>query len=146
MKTSQKGIDFIKSFETLQLKAYKAVDTELYYTVGYGHYGPDVNCSTELTKAEADKLFEADLSVYEMAVSRQTYDLSLSQNQFDALVSFTFNVGVQAFKNSTLLKKIRAKASEGEIRKEFSRWNKSGGKILDGLIRRRQEEADMYFS
>ena len=146
MKTSQKGIDFIKSFETLQLKAYKAVPTELYFTVGYGHYGPDVGSSTVLTKAEADKLFEADLSVYEMAVSRQTYDLTLRQSQFDALVSFTFNVGVHAFESSTLLKKIRAKASEDEIRKEFARWNKSGGKVLGGLTRRRQEEADMYFS
>lgn len=146
MKTSQKGINFIKSFETLQLKAYKAVPTELYFTVGYGHYGPDVNSSTELTKAEADKLFEADLSVYEMVVSRQTYDLGLNQNQFDALVSFTFNVGVKAFESSTLLKKIKAWASEAEIRKEFSRWNKSGGKVLSGLTRRRQAEADMYFS
>lgn len=143
MKTSQKGIGFIKSFETLQLKAYKAVPTELYFTVGYGHYGPDVNSSTELTKEEAERLLMVDLAAYERAVSMT--GVTFTQNQFDALVSFTFNVGVNAFLSSTLLKKIRARASEADIRAEFYRWNKSGGKVLPGLVKRRQAEADMYF-
>lgn len=146
MKTSNKGIDFIKSFETLQLKAYKAVQTEQYYTIGYGHYGPDVTPGMEITEAEAERMLAEDLSDTERAVSNATAGWNLKQCQFDALVSLAFNVGVNAFQNSTLLKLVKQGASEYAIRNEFGRWCHSGGLVLKGLQRRRQAEADMYFS
>lgn len=146
MKTSSKGIDFIKSFETLQLKAYKAVQTEQYYTIGYGHYGPDVIPGTTITETEAERLLAEDLADTERAVSNSTAGWNLKQCQFDALVSFAFNVGVNAFQNSTLLKLVKQGADETTIRAEFGKWCHSGGRVLKGLQRRRQAEADMYFS
>ena len=146
MKTSSKGIDLIKSFETLQTKAYKAVPTEKYYTIGYGHYGPDVAPDSTITEAEAEQLLREDLSETERAVSNATAGWNLMQCQFDALVSLTFNIGANAFQNSTLLKLVKQGASEYVVRNEFGRWCHSGGRVLKGLQRRRQAEADMFFS
>ena len=146
MKTSNKGIDFIKSFETLQTKAYKAVPTEKYYTIGYGHYGPDVEPDAEITETEAERMLSEDLSDFEGCVNRSLAGWPLKQCQFDALVSLSYNVGVNAFQGSTLLKLIKQGASEYVIRNEFGRWCHSGGRVLKGLQRRRQAEADMYFS
>ena len=146
MKTSSKGIDLIKSFETLRLKAYKAVSTERYFTIGYGHYGEEVSPDMEITEAEAEQLLKEDLADVERAVSNSTAGWNLKQCQFDALVSLAFNVGVDAFRNSTLLRLIKRGASEDVIRSEFGRWCHSGGRVLKGLQRRRQAEADMYFS
>ena len=143
MKTSSKGIDFIKSFETLQLKAYKAVSTEQYYTIGYGHYGPDVFPEMEITEEEAERMLAEDLADFEGCVNRSLAGWDVKQCQFDALV---YNVGVNAFQNSTLLKLVKQGASEYAIRNEFGRWCHSGGRVLKGLQRRRQAEADMYFS
>ena len=146
MKTSKRGIDFIKSFETLQTKAYKAVPTEKYYTIGYGHYGPDVEPDAEITEAEAERILAEDLADTEVCVSRSTAGWNLKQCQFDALVSLAFNVGVNAFQNSTLLKLVKRGVPEDVIRNEFGRWCHSGGRVLKGLQRRRQAEADMFFS
>lgn len=146
MKTSDRGIDFIKSFETLQLNAYKAVQTEQYYTIGYGHYGPDVIPGTTITENEAERLLAEDLADFERCVSQSTSGWNLKQCQFDALVSLAFNVGVNAFQNSTLLKLVKQGADETTIRAEFGKWCHSGGRVLKGLQRRRQAEADMYFS
>ena len=146
MKTSSKGIDLIKSFETLQLKAYKAVPTEQFYTIGYGHYGPDVIPGMVVTEPEAERLLQADLADTERAVSNATAGWNLKQCQFDALVSLAYNVGVNAFQNSTLLKLVKQGADETTIRNEFGKWCHSGGRVLKGLQRRRQAEADMYFS
>ena len=146
MKTSSRGIDLIKSFETLQTKAYKAVPTEKYYTIGYGHYGPDVEPDSTITEADAEQLLADDLSDTERAVSNATAGWNLKQCQFDALVSLAFNVGVNAFQSSTLLKLVKQGASEDVIRNEFGKWCHSGGRVLKGLQRRRQAEADMYFS
>lgn len=145
MKTSSKGIDFIKSFETLQTQAYKAVPTERFYTIGYGHYGADVEPGSSITEADAEQLLSEDLSDTERAVSNATAGWNLRQCQFDALVSLAFNVGINAFQNSTLLKLVKQGADETTIRKEFGRWCHSGGRVLKGLQRRRQAEADMYF-
>lgn len=146
MKTSCKGIDLIKSFESLRLKAYKAVPTERFYTIGYGHYGPDVADGMEITEDEAERLLKEDLADVERAVSNATAGWNLNQNQFDALTSFTFNVGIRAFRNSTLLKLIKRTTPENVIRAEFMKWKYSGGRVLAGLERRRRAEADLYFS
>ena len=146
MKTSSKGIGLIKSFETLRQTAYKAVPTEKYYTIGYGHYGPDVEPDSTVTEKEAEQLLKEDLVDVERAVSNATAGWNLNQNQFDALVSFTFNVGIRAFRNSTLLKLIKRTTPENVIRAEFMKWKYSGGRVLAGLERRRRAEADLYFS
>lgn len=146
MKTSSEGIDFIKSFESPRLKAYKAVPTEKFYTIGYGHYGPDVKPDATITEAEAEQMLAEDLADTERAVSNATAGWGLKQCQFDALVSLAFNVGINAFRNSTLLKLVKQGADEATVRAEFCKWCHSGGRVLKGLQRRRQAEADLYFS
>lgn len=141
MKTSAKGISLIKSFESLQLKAYRCPAGVL--TIGYGHTGSDVFERMQITELQAKQLLSADLIPAENAVNAQK--LNINQNQFDALVSFAFNVGVGAFKSSSLLKIIKVNPMSANIRFEFSRWNKSGGQVLTGLIRRRTAESDLYF-
>jgi len=144
MNISQHGVNFIKSFEGLRLTAYKAVPTETYYTIGYGHYGSDVRQGMTITEAEAEQMLKDDLVSYVTAVDR-VVTRNVNQNQFDALVSFTYNVGISAFTNSTLLKRVNA-YQDDDVRYQFSRWNKSGGVVYAGLTRRRAEEADLYFT
>jgi lysozyme len=145
MKTSNKGIELIKQFEGLRLKAYK--DQKGVWTIGYGHTG-GVKSGDVITEQEAEKLLENDLKTAENAVNEQ--NLSLSQNQFDALVSFVYNVGTRNFRTSTLLKKAKVNANDPTIRAEFPRWNKiekNGVYIPDrGLTRRRKKEAELYFT
>jgi lysozyme len=145
MKTSNKGIELIKRFEGLRLKAYQ--DSRGTWTIGYGHTG-GVKSGDVITEQEEEKLLENDLKTAENAVNEQ--NLSLSQNQFDALVSFVYNVGTRNFRTSTLLKKAKLNANDPTIRYEFSRWNKvrrNGVYIpIAGLTRRRAAEADLYFT
>lgn len=96
-----------------------------------------------ITKEEADMFLRQDLEVYEKAVDG--LQVCKTQGQFDALVDFAYNLGTGALKSSTLLKRIKAGSSEAEIRYQFSRWNKAGGKALPGLTIRRQWEANRYF-
>jgi lysozyme len=145
MKTSNKGIELIKHFEGLRLNAYR--DSRGTWTIGYGHTG-GVKSGDVITEREADELLARDLETAEDAVNEQ--NLSLSQNQFDALVSFVFNVGTANFGRSTLLKKAKQNANDPTIRYEFSRWTKikKNGIYVhnEGLKRRREKEAEMYFS
>ena len=91
MRTSKAGIELIKRFEGCRLTAYKPIEAERYYTIGYGHYGPDIYDGMKITQAQADALLIEDLKKFEDAV-RKT-NLALTQNQFDALVSFAYNCG-----------------------------------------------------
>lgn len=144
MNISQKGIDLIKSFEGVRLSAYKAVSTEKYYTIGYGHYGPDVKSSMRITQVQADELLKQDLIKFESAVDAYV-TAEINQNQFDALVSFAFNCGANALRVSTL----RYYLNQGNYLKaadEFGKWIKSGGKVLNGLVRRRAEERELFLS
>jgi GH24 family phage-related lysozyme (muramidase) len=142
MNISQTGIDLIKGFEGLRLKAYKAVETEQYYTIGYGHYGSDVSRNESITKAQAEALLKKDLQRYVDAVEKYV-KVKLNQNQFDSLVSFTYNCGIGALQNSTLLAKLN-KGDYVGASKEFYKWNKSGGKVLKGLVTRRKKERDLF--
>ncbi|MBQ9255024.1 MAG: lysozyme [Bacteroidales bacterium] len=144
MKTSVKGIEFIQSFEGLRLKAYKCVPQEKYYTIGYGHYGADVKECMTITRKQAELLFRKDLQPLEDGIS--ALNLNIRQNQFDALVSFAYNLGLGALKSSTLLKKIKINPNDPSIRQEFMRWVYSGSQKLKGLERRRKAEVDLYFS
>lgn len=140
MTTSKTGLALIAAHEGLKLKAYLCPAGVP--TIGYGHT-KGVRMGDTITPDQADKFLREDSADAEKAVNAQ--GLKINQNQYDALVSFTFNVGVGNFGKSTLLKKVKANADDPAIRNEFARWNKGGGKVLPGLTRRRKEEADLYF-
>ena len=140
MRTSKSGIDFIIGFEGFSANACKCVSTEKYYTIGYGHYGPDVKKDDTITKEEARKLLEADLLSFEKKVSKYDSKYDFNQNEFDALVSFAYNVGNidQLTANGT---RSRNKISECMLR-----YNKSGGNVLNGLTKRRKAEHDLFLT
>lgn len=140
MKTSDKGIKLIAAHEGLRLEAYKCPAGV--YTIGYGHTRT-ARPGMVITKQQAEELLKDDLITAENAVNNQ--NLKLTQNQFDALVSFVFNVGSGNFRTSTLLRKVKANADDPSIADEFKRWNKASGRVLFGLVRRREEEAHLYF-
>lgn len=141
MRTGYKGINLIKSFESLRQEAYKCPAGV--WTIGYGHT-KGVKPGDKIDEQEAEQLLAEDLREFEAVINRECP--GINQNQFDALASFCFNVGIGSFIKSTLLKCVKANPGNVNIRHEFSRWNKSGGMVLAGLIRRRKAEADLYFS
>ena len=141
MKTSQPGIDLIKSHEGLRTKAYMCPASVL--TIGYGHTST-VYPGQSITLKEAERLLRIDLIRFEHAVNKYVI-VPLNQNQFDALVSFAFNVGVSAFRNSTLLKLLN-KANYRKAANQFDRWVHGGGGRLSGLVRRRKEEKKLFLS
>ena len=140
MKTSNKGIDLIKKHEGFRAKAYKCPAGK--WTIGYGHT-LNVKSTDVIDKAQAEVFLRQDVEFAEKEVNR--HNLNINQNQFDALVSFVFNLGVGNFTRSTLLRKIKSNPNDPTIRKEFERWIYAGGKVLNGLVRRRKEEAELYF-
>ena len=141
MRTSQTGINLIKQFESLRCEAYRCPAG--IWTIGYGHTA-GVRRGDRIDARKAEQLLAEDLRQFEEVVSRECPDVN--QNQFDALVSFVFNIGTGNFLKSTLLKCVKANPQNVDIRYEFSRWNKANGTVLAGLIRRRKAEADLYFS
>lgn len=144
METSKRGIELIKSFEGLRLSAYKPVKTEKNFTIGYGHCSPCIREGMTITQELAEQYLKEDLQKFEQGVN--AYNLKVNQNQFDALVSFSYNVGLKNLANSTLLRKAKLGANNPTIRDEFMRWVYSGKTKLAGLERRRKAEADLYFS
>lgn len=140
MNISQKGINLIKNFEGCRLTAYKCPANIL--TIGYGHTGSDVHTGQKITQEEAEKLLRQDLIVHCNNVSKLV-KVPLNQNQFDALVSFEYNVGYGAFMNSTLLKLLNQKKYK-EASEQFGRWKFAGGKILAGLVKRREAEKQLF--
>lgn len=142
MKLSNTGLALIKSFEGVRLTAYKAVSTEQYYTIGYGHYGPDVTKDMKITQAQADEYFKKDVERFEKAVNDYV-KVPLNQNQFDALVSFTYNCGAGALQRSTLLELLNQGKYE-EAADQFDVWIKSGNQVLNGLVKRRAKEKELF--
>jgi GH24 family phage-related lysozyme (muramidase) len=143
MDISQVGINLIKSFEGLSLKAYK-VDgaNEKYWTIGYGHYGSDVKEGQTITAQKAEELLKKDLKKYVDGVDA-AIKVKVNQYQFDACVSFAYNLGVSAFTNSDLCEYINA----GKFDKaagEFGKWVHAGGNVLKGLVRRREAERVLF--
>ena len=141
MKTSPKGIALIKEFEGLRLKAYKCPGGV--WTIGYGHTA-DVKPGMVISEAQAEEYLKADLIAFEKYLN--DLRLAINQNQFDALVSFIYNVGTGNFSSSTILRKIRANPQDNSIMDEFLRWVYSKGRVLPGLQRRRLSEMKLYFS
>jgi lysozyme len=135
------GLALIKKFEGCRLKAYKPVSWEKYWTIGWGHYGADVQEGQTITQAQADALLVADCQSYADVVDNPTYcplTAQLNANQRDALISFTFNCGAGSLKT---LCKGRTLA---RICKAMALYNKSGGKVLAGLTRRRVAEQELF--
>ena len=141
MKTSPKGIALIKEFEGLRLKAYLCPGGV--WTIGYGHTA-GVKPGMVITEAQAEEYLKADLLAFERYLNG--LGLALNQNQFDALISFIYNVGTGNFSNSTLLRKVRVYPQDNSIMDEFLRWVYSKGRVLPGLQRRRLAEMKLYFS
>ena len=141
MKISLEGLALIKKFEGCRLEAYYCSGGVL--TIGYGHTG-GVKESDTITQEEAEKLLRADVFKFEEYVEDNVM-VELDQGQFDALVAWTFNLGPGNLRESTMLKKLND-ADYASVPSEMKRWNKAGGKTLDGLIRRRNAEALLFQS
>ncbi len=142
METSHKGIGLIKRAEGYRSEAYRCEGGE--WTIGYGHTG-NVREGQRCTREDAERWLLQDIASAERFVNHETQGLNLRQCQFDALVSFCYNVGDNAFSGSTLLKKVKANPNNPSIRDEFERWIYAGGRVSSGLVNRREAEADMYF-
>ncbi len=139
MKTSGEGIALIKKFEGCELNSYQcSADV---WTIGYGHTR-GVNEGDTCTKDDAEKILIDDLVEFEGYVN-DLVDTELTQNQFDALVAWTFNLGPTNLKSSTLLTRLNS-GDLDDVPHQIKRWNKAGGKVLDGLVRRREAEALLW--
>ena len=139
MHTSQKGLDLIKSFEGLRLSAYK--DVVGVVTIGYGTTS-GVKMGDTITKERAEELLREDVKRFEGYVDRLV-KVPLTQGMFDALVSFTYNLGPGALEKSTLLDQLNLGDYDGAA-EQFDRWTKAGGKVLSGLVRRRAAERALF--
>ena len=146
MQTSEKGIALIKQFEGCKLTAYQ--DSVGVWTIGYGWTKPvdgkPIRAGMTINQETAERLLKTGLVSYESDVSRLV-KVGLTQGQFDALVSFTYNLGARSLSTSTLLRKLNTGDYAGAA-DEFLRWNKAGGKVLNGLTRRREAERALFLS
>ena len=139
MNISQEGLALIKKFEGCELEAYKCAAGV--WTIGYGST-KGVKEGDTISQEDADKLLTHEMEEYEGYIN-DLVEVNLEQNQFDALVSWVFNLGPANLKASTLLKVLNAKDYEG-VPAQIKRWNKAGGKVLQGLIRRREAESLLF--
>lgn len=146
MQTSDKGIALIKQFEGCKLTAYQ--DSVGVWTIGYGWTQPvdgkSIRAGMTIKQETAERLLKTGLVSYESDVSRLV-KVGLTQGQFDALVLFTYNLGARSLSTSTLMRKLNAGDYAGAA-DEFLRWNKAGGKVLNGLTRRREAERALFLS
>ena len=142
MKTSEKIRSMIKAWEGCRQKAYRCPAGV--WTIGYGHT-EGVRAGMSITQQEADRLFEEEIEKFEKQVRPLVDGVGLTQNQYDALVSLAYNIGVGGLKKSTLLKKVKADPNDPGIRASFMQWVRGGGKVLPGLQKRRLAEANHYF-
>jgi lysozyme len=134
-----KGLALIKRNEGLRLKAYRCPAG--IPTIGYGSTGAHVHMGMTITEEEAEALLRRDLERFERGVSEMAGEMT--PGQFSALVSFAFNLGIEALRKSTLLRKHLAGDYAGAAL-EFAKWNRGGGRVLPGLVTRRADEAELY--
>ena len=146
MKLNKEGADLIKEFEGCKLKAYQCSAKK--WTIGYGNTfyedGKPVLPGHAITQEKANQLFEIIANDFSAKVAKLV-TANVSENQFGALVSFAYNCGIANLQKSTLLRKVNANHNDPTIRAEFLKWNKAGGKVLAGLTRRREAEANLYY-
>ena len=141
MKTSSRGIEIIKKHEGIRLVAYRCPANV--WTIGYGHTRT-AKSGMVISGDQADKLLMADIEMAERAVNQLVVS-NINQNQYDALVSFVFNVGRGNFEKSTLKSMVNNDPNDKQISLEFKRWVYAAKKLLPGLVRRRDEESQLYF-
>ena len=141
------GVDLVKSFEGLKLDAYRCSANK--ETIGYGNTfyedGSKVKMGDKITPERADKLLTFILDKFEDSVKRLVTS-DLNDNQLSAVVSFAYNCGVNNLKSSTLLKKINSNPDDPTIADEFKKWTRANGKVLTGLVKRRDAESTLYFT
>lgn len=140
MTYSKSGLSFTECFEGCSLEAYQ--DSGGVWTIGYGHTGPTVKKGSTITKFQAEVYLVQDIMSASTTVNHLV-NVPLTQGQFDALVDFVFNVGRGAFVESTLLSKLNQGDLDGAAA-EFDKWDHVGGKIVAGLLRRRQAETEEF--
>lgn len=140
MTINKEGLDLIKKFEGLRLNSY--LDSVSIPTIGYGSTGPDIKLGMTWTLNQAINRLCRDLEYFEKGISDLLL-VSVTENEFSALVCFAYNVGLGNLRKSTLLKLINSN-KKTEAAKEFLKWNKAGGKVLDGLTKRRQAESELF--
>lgn len=148
MRLSDKGISLLKKLEGWRNHPYR--DQAGVATIGYGNTfymdGRRVTMNDEpITQVEGVKLLRSILSHFEFHVWELTSSVCLYPNQFDALVIFAYNVGIHAFRKSTMLKRVLVDPDDMDIKVQFGRWNKAGGRTNKGLIHRRHQEEWLYF-
>ena len=139
MRTSEAGVNLIKTFEGCRTTAYRC--SAGVWTIGYGHT-TDVKEGMTITQHQCDVMLEVDIEQYENYVNNYVV-VSLTQNQFDALVSWVYNLGPTNFRKSTMLKVLND-GNYDEVPYQMKRWNKAGGKVLKGLVIRREAEAELF--
>ncbi len=148
MKTSDNGLRLIQEFEGLRLTSYLC--SAGVPTIGYGatYYadGSKVNLGQTITNAQAVQLLKDHVKEFEQSVIGLLNTTKVNQNQFDALVSFAFNLGAANLAKSQLLRFIKANPNDPKIAAEFAKWNRAGGEVSRGLVRRRKKEAELYFT
>lgn len=143
MRINENGIKLIKKFEGINLNAYPDPATGgAPWTIGYGHTGPEVEKGMIIDENKALELLYEDLDKFEIGVTHLV-QVPLTSNQFSALVSFSYNLGLNNLENSTLLKKLNCKDYEGAAQ-EFKKWVNANGKKLSGLIKRRAAEEELF--
>jgi lysozyme len=140
MQISDEAVDFIKSFEGFSNEAY--ICPAGYKTIGYGHLIKDIEDIDKITNEEALELLRQDIGRAEFTVNRLT-KVYLNQNQFDMLVSFTYNLGGGAYQRSSLRSKVNREEHE-LVPFEFGKWIYANGEVLLGLVKRRKLEAEIY--
>ena len=141
MRISEQGLDLIKSFEGLRLQSYWDANGGV-WTIGWGHT-KGVKRGQVITRADAERFIRDDLAPIERHLTADLGEDSVLQCQFDALCSFCFNLGIRQYNNSTLRRKLKAGDYKGAAN-EFPRWCHSGGKVLPGLVRRREVERRLF--
>jgi lysozyme len=139
MQISQEGLSLIKKFEGCELEAYKCAAGV--WTIGYGST-KGVNEGDTITQEGADKLLTEEMHEYEGYINDMV-TVDLKQNEFDALVSWVFNLGPSNLSSSTLLNRLNNKMFD-DVPNQIKRWNKAGGEVLQGLVRRREAEALLF--
>lgn len=142
MRISKEGLRLIKAFEGLRLHAYQ--DIAGVWTVGYGHTGNDVQAGLVISEEDAEQLLMNDVAKFEDCVNDAVL-VHLNETEFDACVSLAYNIGCSAFQASTLLKLLNQDNREAAAR-QFLRWNKAAGKVVEGLTNRRRAEMEMFIA
>ena len=141
MRINDKGKALIKKFEGLKLDSYRCPAGVA--TIGFGHTGPDVRIPMTITPGEADRLLDKDLARFETGVTAMLTGVPTTEDEFSAMTSLAFNIGLGKFATSTLLKRHKAGNKVGAAT-AFLSWVYAGGKKLNGLMRRREAEKELY--